>query len=156
LFSFAYVTAVISAAGYNYSHPRLDYNSVDFSIRGTDAQALYAFPCLDVQLKCTSDARITRDFVHFSRLKRKNYNDLRLLGAQSSILVVVVVPTSIDHWLVSSEKCLRLHRSAYWLSLRGLPARDQEEITVRLPRAQPFTVAGLSGIMTKIEQGGEP
>jgi hypothetical protein len=153
-FSFAYAVAVISAAGYNYTHPVFDYNSVDFSIRGTANEVPHAYPCLDVQLKCTSEARLTRDFVHH-RLPRKNYDDLRRIGSQSRILIVVLVPHLTGHWLNSSDRRMRLQRCGYWMSLRNQPAVDQETITVRLPRSQRFTIEGLRSIMTTLEQGGE-
>lgn len=156
LFSFAHALAVISAAGYNYSEPRIDLNSVDFSIRGTADDVAFPYPCLDVQIKCTSHIMLSSDSVHY-RLKRKNYDDLRRAGAQPRILLLVIVPKGDQQWLRTREgSYTRLSHCGYWISLRGMPSVEQAKITLSIPRSQHFTAASLRAIMTRLEQGGEP
>jgi hypothetical protein len=153
LFSFAHALAVVSAAGYNYSEPKIDTNSVDFSIRGTADDVPFPYPCLDVQIKSTSHARISDDSVIY-RLKRKNYDDLRRAGAQPRILLLVVLPKNEHHWLRTREPSYtRINHCGYWFSLRGMAPADQATITLSIPRSQHFTAAGLRAIMVKLEQG---
>lgn len=155
LFSFAYAAAVIGAAGYNLMHPKFDYNSVDFSIRGTDSNVAFPFPCLDVQLKCTSQQRAHGNELRF-RVPIKNYNDLRRRAALSRILLLVVVPPSIDQWLISSPEALVLKKCGYWRSLRSLPdVPNLANVTVPIPLTSRFTVESLTGLIGTLEAGGE-
>jgi hypothetical protein len=56
--------------------------------------------------------------------------------------------------LVSPEQ-LVLRRCAYWCSLAGLPESENEtSVTVRVPRANLFNVAVLTGLMQEINEGG--
>lgn len=155
LFSFAYAAAVIGAAGYNITQPKFGYNSVDFSIRGTDDNVPLPFPCLDVQLKCTSGQHVRGSELRF-RLPMKNYNDLRRRAALSRILVVVTVPADIKKWINCSPTELILRRCGYWRSLRSLPdVPNTANVTVPIPLANRFTVESLTGLIGTLEAGGE-
>ena len=60
-------------------------------------------------------------------------------------------------WLQCSPDQLVLRHCAYWLSLAGAPATDNEwSVTVQVPRANLFTVEGLGGLMHRINEGGVP
>jgi Domain of unknown function (DUF4365) len=73
------------------------------------------------------------------------------------ILVVLCVPRDLAHWLKETAEETAMRRVAYWRSLRGEPAVENDRTgTVHLPRAQRFTVAALKEIMTRIGQGGGP
>jgi hypothetical protein len=84
-------------------------------------------------------------------LKRKNYDDLRLVDPiVPRILVVVLVPMSESEWLRQTEHELSLRRCAYWTSLRGMEATtNRGKITIRLPRANVFSVEGLQELMRR-------
>src|SRR5208282_238561 len=103
------------------------------------------------QLKCTSMNEIDDVNIRFP-LKLKNYDDLRNeLVMIPRLLVVVVVPESVDDWIEHEEEGLTLRRCGYWLSLRGRSETTNETtVTVRLPRTNRLTVDALRDLMLKV------
>jgi hypothetical protein len=85
------------------------------------------------------------------RLKRKNYNELRITDLLvPRLLVVVHVPESEDEWLRHTEDELAMRRCGYWVSLCGRPeTANASTVTVYLPRTNVFDVAGLRLLMGK-------
>ena len=89
-------------------------------------------------------------------LRRKNYVDLQ--GDDfivPRILTVVIVPEKTEDWLSQSDAELILRRCGYWLSLRQAHPLydDRDTVTVRVPRAQRFSVQALSKLMQEIGGG---
>jgi len=156
-FSRAYVQAVAACAGFAWSVPSVDDDSIDMSLHQTGGGGTIRSPRLDLQLKCKASATPTDDTFSQS-LKLKNYDDLREEAVLvPRILVVVLVPDLVADWVAHSEAELSLRRCGYWVSLRGLPASENETgQTVRVPRAQRFNVASLQAIMNRIAQGALP
>jgi hypothetical protein len=156
-FSKAYVRAVVATAGYTVSVPEVDEDSVDFTVHTRGVGGLVRSPTLDVQVKCTEDAR-ERDPIPF-RLWRKNYVDLQGDDfAAPRILVVVFVPSDVDAWLDHSEHRLALSHCGYWVSLRNAPplGDDAQSATVYLPRHQQFCVGQLTSIVVNLSKGAPP
>lgn len=156
-FSIAYARAVAAAAGFKVYREEVDDESVDLSIAQSGGSGTVRSPRCDVQMKCTYQDVLRDDGVHFC-LELKNYNDLRETDLHvPKILVVLLVPESVPGWLVQTEDALSLHRCAYWRSLRGEPeTRNNTAVTVVIPRDSVFGVNALTGIMSRIEQGGQP
>jgi hypothetical protein len=156
-FSYAYINAVASAAGFSFqiaSRP-LDQVGVDVTITGLVSPGSRRRTRLDVQVKCTS-----RDVIDSNNLRYpldiKNYEELRndYPDDDPLILVVVLVPDNVDDWLHQSETELCLQHCAYWVSLRGQPATEnQTTVTVYLPRQNIFTVNTLKNLMQRIATG---
>jgi hypothetical protein len=156
-FSHAYVKAVAAVAGFAWSQPSVDDDSVDLCLSQKGGNGIIRSPRVDLQLKCAARGVPTEDEFGFS-IKLKNYNDLRETNLMiPRVLVVVFVPDQTDDWLVWSEAELVLRRCAYWLNLYGLPASANEKgQTVQMKRQQTFTVEALRGIMNRIGNGGRP
>ena len=156
-FSIAYVRAVASVAGYNTYKPEVDDDSVDFGIAAKGPFTTVHSPRLEMQLKCTSMNEIDDVNIRFP-LKLKNYDDLRNeLVMIPRLLVVVVVPESVDDWIEHEEEGLTLRRCGYWLSLRGRSETTNETtVTVRLPRTNRLTVDALRDLMLKVGSGSPP
>ena len=156
-FSRAYVQAVAACCGFAWSEPSVDDDSVDMSLHQTGGGGTIRSPRLELQLKCKAASTPTNDPFSYS-LKVKNYDDLRDSNVLvPRILVVVLVPDELEEWLSHSEAELAVRRCGYWVSLRGLPPSDnQSSQTVRIPRAQQFTVDELRGMMDRIGQGALP
>ena len=156
-FSRAYVLAVAAVAGYAWYQPSVDDDSVDLGIARRGGAGTVRSPRLELQLKCHAAPTPGEPTFGFP-LKLKNYDDLRDDRVQvSRILVVVLVPDAPEDWLDHSEAQLALRRCGYWISLRGLPATDNENsVTVTIPRAQPFHVDALRSMMERIGEGGLP
>jgi hypothetical protein len=147
-FSHAYVRAVAAVAGFAIARPEVDDDSIDMTLSGRSIDGIPCRPKIDLQLKCTAGDVIRGDQVVYT-LKRKNYDELTLTDLLAPrLLVVVLVPESEEEWLRHSEDELALRRCGYWVSLRGEPeTANQTRVTVYLPRANVFDVAGLRGLM---------
>jgi hypothetical protein len=156
-FSYAYMYAVVSAAGYSCqiaSRP-LDIGGIDMIISGVEREDSLYPPRLEVQVKSTSTSVLSPDSIRYP-LKLKNYNELRKQKTLvPKILVIVLIPDDQSEWLNQSEDELCLRRCGYWLSLRGQPeTTNTESVTVYLPRQQMFTAGAIKNIMQQIENRG--
>jgi hypothetical protein len=148
LFSYAYVRAVASVAGYGVHRPEPDDDSVDLVVSARGPFGSYRSPRLDMQVKCTAQDCVTEQEVRFP-LKRKNYDDLRGQGfLVPRILLVVTVPPAVEDWLSQSEEEMILRHCGYWVSLREAPESDNTlSVTVSIPRRNVFDVKALHGLM---------
>ncbi len=73
------------------------------------------------------------------------------------ILVVVLIPETIEDWLTQSETETCMKECGYWISLRGMPeTQNTTAVTVTIPRTNQFTVIALQSIMEGISQGVQP
>jgi hypothetical protein len=156
-YSRAYLLAVAAVAGFSWSQPSVDDDSVDLTLHQRGGGGSVRSPRLDVQLKCKAAPTPTESEFSLS-IKLKNYDDLRdPTVLVPRILVVVLVPDDLGDWLAHSEAELALRRCAYWVSLRGLPpSTNKTGQTVTLQRQQTFNVQSLRGIMGRIAGGGLP
>jgi hypothetical protein len=99
------------------------------------------------QAKATARHRLRADDFVF-RLSVKNYNDLRRDVRTPRLLIVVLLPTSEEEWLVHSEEELQLRHCGYWFSLAGWPpTTNAATISVNIPRTQVFDTAQLRALM---------
>lgn len=155
-FSHAYVKAVAAVAGFAWYKPSVDDDSIDLGLAQRGGAGTIKSPRLEMQLKCHAMATPAEPDFGFW-LDLKNYDDLRDSTEVKRILVVVLVPDGLADYLAESETELALRRCGYWMSLRGAPATVNETgKTVRISRAQTFTVQALQGIMQRIGQGALP
>ncbi|KYC43545.1 hypothetical protein WA1_10820 [Scytonema hofmannii PCC 7110] len=156
-FSYAYINAVASAAGYSFQiAPRpLDLVGVDITITGLVSPDSRRRTRLDLQVKCTSRDLLGSDSIRYP-LDIKNYDELRNDNPDDDplILVVVLVPDNVDDWLHQSEDKLCLKHCAYWMSLYGQPqSENQTTVTVYLPRQNVFSVDTLKNLMQRTASG---
>jgi hypothetical protein len=153
LFSYAYINLIASLARFEFilSGRRMDNEGVDGTIKGKIEGRLCS---LEVQIKCTSMAKRNKDCVSYP-LRIKNYNELRNEGSDNSfILVVVLVPDTRDKLLCQSEFAMLVNCSAYWMSLRGQPAVENEQnVTVHLSRKNWLHQDSLKSLMQRIASG---
>ena len=155
-FSYAYLYAIASAGGYSFQRTTtpLDQAGIDLILTGFGFPGLSAFPQIYVQLKCTSRQLLEADSLKYP-LKIKNYNELRNPNQYPPIiLAVVVVPDNREDWLQQSEQELSLRRCIYWISIAGAaPTKNQETVTISIPRVNILTVNILDTIMQRISRG---
>jgi hypothetical protein len=151
-FSKAFILAMASLAGCSVAEPKPDDDSIDWTL---SCRLAPRRPKLDLQVKSTNDGTGTEAAIHYP-LKRKNYDELILADLLTPrLLVLVVVPPDPLAWLTASPEALVLRHCAYWVSLRGLPATDNEtSVTVQVPRANLFDVSALIGLMQMLNEGG--
>lgn len=156
-FSRSYVQAIAACAGFAWSLPSVDDDSIDLCLHQTGGRGTMRSPRLDLQLKCRAGA--TPNGAAFSHsLKIKNYDDLRDEAVFiPRVLVVVLVPDKVAEWLRQSEAEMVLRRCGYWASLRGLPPSDNSATqTVQIRRDHAFSVPSLQAIMDRIGNGALP
>lgn len=155
-FSYAYIYAIASTAGYSFqiAAKPLDFDGIDIILAGSGEEGLIRYPRLELQVKCTSLNVISDEIIRYP-LAVKNYNDLRVENIQTPrLLVIVVVPEQLDNWLSQSQQELCLKYCGYWVSLRGKsPTENQTTITVSLPRQNIFNVEALKNLMQRIGAG---
>jgi len=156
-FSYAYISSVASVAGYSFQiAPRpLDLVGVDVTITGLVSPGSRRRRRLDLQLKCTSQNLLDNEGIRYPQ-EIKNYNELRNTNPHDDplLLVVVLVPEKVEHWLQQTETELCLKRCAYWGSLRGqAKSTNQTNVIVYLPRQNVFSVDALKTLMQRIAAG---
>jgi len=152
-FSNAFLHAIATVGECSVSKPSVDEDSVDWTLQ----KRIHRRPRIDLQLKCTAKAEtFTENGISFG-LKKKNYDDLRIVDlVVPRILVVVFVPQDVSDWLTSDPQSLILRRCAYWMSIRGaMPTENETGVTVYLPKGQRFDVAALNNMMQTISAGGQ-
>jgi hypothetical protein len=156
-FSRAYIQAVAARAGFAWSAPSVDDDSVDMVLHQTGGGGTVRSPKVELQVKCKAAQTPTGDRISYS-LKLKNYDDLRYTDLLvPRILVVVLVPDNLCDWLDQNEARMALRRCAYWISIRGEPQLENATgRNINIPRAQRFTVESLQEIMQRIGRGGLP
>lgn len=158
--SLAYVQAVATAAACAIEEARVDYDGVDVTVKQEQpAHAVYEYPRLQIQLKCTSQESLIRPDHLSWQLEESKYNHLRSEKVMNPrILVIMACPADFTTWVGQDHDRLTVSHAAYWTSLRGAKAfpESQKRISVQAPRTQPFDVEQLLGIMTRIGEGGLP
>lgn len=156
-FSYAYLYAVISAAGYSFqkSSRPTDVGGIDIIISGIETEYSLYPPRLEIQVKSTSTDVVSEELIRYP-LKLKNYNELRKSKTLSPrLLIVVLIPENPNSWIQQSEAELCLRHCAYWMLLQGMPETpNTDNITIYIPRQQIFTIDTLKTLMQRIETGG--
>src|SRR5207248_3214264 len=106
LFSDAYVRAVVSAASMHVitEAPTVDRDSIDGWIQYTGLIGDVYSPPIAYQLKSSRAPSHLRDDHIAYPLAIKNYTDLRVENTPvARILIVVIVPQTLDQWIVQDE-----------------------------------------------------
>jgi Domain of unknown function (DUF4365) len=155
-FSYAYIYAVASTAGYSFqiaARP-LDFDGIDIILAGGMGNGIIRYPRLELQVKCTSRDVVGEEEIRYP-IEVKNYNDLKVENILTPrLLVVVVVPNNLDNWLIQSQQELCLKYCGYWVSLRGKPpTQNQTTVTISIPTDNIFNVKALTTLMQRIEAG---
>lgn len=150
-FNRAYVYGVLAAARCTWSVEDVDVDGLDVKVthqyRRDDE---YRHTYLGLQLKHTRQTSALHDSYISQRLLRDHFNKLRETQPDfPRLLVVMVVPPTLDDWLRQSEDCLMVRRCAYYVSLknRRALAAAQQSTTVQLPRKNVFNVEAVCSLM---------
>jgi hypothetical protein len=158
--SYAYLHAVASKAGFSceYTTRHMDAVAIDAIVREEGRflaeDSIQGSFEVHVQLKATYQRlKETEGRWSFS-LPLHQYNRLRESRVQNPrILVVMQLPANPEEWLRHSEEALIAKQCAYWVSLRGAPASNNEkEQTVYLPRSQLLSPDHLTTLMTRFSR----
>ena len=158
--SYAYLHAVAARAGFGCKvGSRIDDGaSVDAFVRVNERMAadsvIWNFD-FEVQLKATKQALIEingRYSYFFQGIKR--YDKLRDPGSPlPKLLIVLLLPDDPAQWLTLDENSLISRRCAYWVSLEGAPASDNDTgKTIAIPRSQLLTVEALRDVALRLSR----
>jgi len=161
--SYAYLHAVAAQAGMSceVSGRHADKMGIDAIIRASEQFAddsLLTDLALDVQLKATTGKQTLKDGkISYFLDGAERYNKLRTeTVTPHRILVVLFLPSNRAEWLKWSKDELAILKCAWWVSLRGAAATDNESgQTVHLPKDQFFNTDGLRGIMSRLSREEE-
>jgi hypothetical protein len=147
----AYASAVAAGAGYlTYNPADFDRDSVDIGFSAGGQMR----PHLHAQLKATVDLR-KADVSYRYKIKKKNYDDLRVATAVPRIIVVLSLPRDQKKWLDISVARLIMRRCAFWATLAGEPdlPDGQQSKTIKISQANRFDVDGLRQLMDMARVG---
>lgn len=151
-FSYAYVAAVASVAGFSICRPMVDNDSIDIQFCSNKANSYCRSPRIEAQLKCTAVAQEKGKAVQYP-LTIKNYNDLRAENVLvPRVLICVVLPSdSPCDWIDQNEEKLSLLRCGYWVSLNGYQStNNSSSVTVEIPKEQIFDTGALTKLMANV------
>jgi hypothetical protein len=153
-FSYAFISAIVAAAGYSMGSPTrlMDNAGIDISVTAPGEIGTMLSPKFDAQVKCTSESRfMKRTQIHYP-LPVHNYTRLiHPYPSSPQLLIVVFIPKSLSSWVESTEEKTILQKSAYWISLRGKDSTDNSDnVTVHIPRQNLLTPQSLQEIMQRI------
>ncbi len=149
-FSLAYIEAVASHAGFHVDEPKVDYDSVDGTLAGDFGRR----PRIEFQAKATARDVVRGQNIHFP-LSVKNYNDLREDVINPRVLIVLIMPDSLDEWLAQTRDELCLRYCAYYLDLKKWEeTSNTSNITVPVPTENVFSSDRLISMMKNTERTG--
>lgn len=154
-FSGAYIRAVCAVTGCGCAKPEPDDDKIDYIISSRVIGAVKTKPKIDIQVKCQMSGIATGGDQIPYPLDLETYNNLRdPLVTNPRYLVVVLVHSDLEEWLVQTEEALTFRHCAYWCSLKGLPeSTNATSQTVYLPRVNLFTPAVLRTMMERASNG---
>lgn len=160
-FQRAYIGAIAAAARCIHSVPSPDVDGIDLTLRQEVHGNDFFESALDLQLKSTSQTdALAADHVKIT-LSQQHYDRLRTPRVTvPRILIVMTIPADLSDWHRQTEEELRLLRCSYWTSLKGRAEIQTATTTVRVPRANVFSVEALCDLMYRVraghELGGDP
>jgi hypothetical protein len=147
--STAYVHAVAAAAGYVISLKNFDRDGIDVTIEAGGGFRSK----IDAQVKATINLGKAGNVWKFP-LKRNNYDHLIIQTQTPRILIVMHLPTEQVEWVKVDLEALVLRNCAYWTCLTGgPPTSNTSTVTVDVPVANKFDVAGLAGLLEMSRTG---
>lgn len=149
-FSRAYAHAVAARAGCLTAVYDQDRDGVDLRIQAGGEMR----PAIELQLKATINLATTDDGYFRFRLKRRNYDLLRMETQTPRLLVVLDLPRDESRWMTITADELVLRRRAYWLNLRGMDeTTNPTSVTVRIPEQNVFNHESLQALMVQSSEG---
>lgn len=153
-----YLHAVVAAAGCTLAEPKPD-RGLDWTLsHESQIHTVDPEPSIKVQLKSTHQVAAPPAGSHFS-LTLKN-DHLRKLNPVNvtihRLLIVMLVPASMDKWISPRADHLALRHLSYWVNLAGHAVTGVTRTNVQVPTANVFDDRALCHIMKTVGAGGTP
>lgn len=154
----AYVHALSSCCGWNFSIESPDYDGIDARITGryTDESGMYMRPEIHVQLKSTTTLVEEGEYLKY-KLRVENYN--LLCGANDVVypryLLVLDIDEDAKNWIIPNENAIVLSKKCYWISLQEYGySSNKSNVTIKIPKNQILDRDTLNNIMKAAAKGG--
>lgn len=153
-FSYAFIGAIVSAAGYSLDPPTrlMDNAGIDIRVTAPGEVGTVSHPTFAAQVKSTSSSIVTKDQQINFPLLVKNYNHLIKTNFYfPHLLIVVLIPKERSGWVESTDEKTILQKAAYWISLKGREqTQNKTNITIHIPRENLLTPSSLQELMQRI------
>lgn len=152
-FSYSYVSAVTTAAGYVCSNPtHLEDNlGIDLTIRKRSRGRKKTRAALDVQVKCSSvnssSVSINDKEIKFD-LDVDNYIELIKPESIPQILVLMLVPEDFEKWLCQLQHRLVMRKCAYYKTFESCKeTKNTSKIRISIPSQNVFSPVALKKLL---------
>lgn len=135
-FSYGYIKIIAAVSGLevNIAGRPSDNAGIDIIIKAPDIIQGVFSPRIDAQVKCTSGDILKDEFIKFT-CKVNNYKRLMGFSSAPQILIVVIVPKTINTWLTITNNDTLVKGCAYWISLTGEEiTKNKKSVTIDIPK----------------------
>lgn len=142
--SIAYVSAVVSRAGYLFwSPPGTEYGTDGMiqKVHFVNGSYCGGGDGVFIQIKASVDCHIIGDNIHYE-MEVSAFNKLaqRLEDDKPILLVLYCMPRDKTQWLENNHDNLFLRHCCYWKHITEQPSSNKRSITIQIPRSQRFDV----------------
>jgi len=160
-FSYAYVYALASQAGFAFREEVKGNDNIGIDISVNDPERFFDIPpCrFSAQVKCVRKTKLTQNENGvFYKLRKKNYDTLiKSQPNNTIILIVLVVPDEPIDWVISTDSDITIKHNCYWFCLQDSPLsklkhQDSKE-QIQLLEGQLLTPESFPFLMQKIAEG---
>lgn len=155
MFSVSYVRAIAAAAGCSVSIPEPDDDKVDVTLASRVRGMVQRSPHINVQVKCEASGSINGTTVPY-QIDAETYDSLiDPTHIIPRILVVVLVPDNMQHWLDHGAHEMSFRHCGYWMCLKNQPPLPpgQDSKVVHIPEANRFDPFQLQAMMHQVADG---
>lgn len=138
---------IASRAGCQVTQPHTDLKSVDVNVSPMSG----TLPAqIDAQIKGVTTLEPDGAYLKY-KLKRRNYDHLRLTGLMvPRILVVADIHTDSENWVVCDSDHVRFSNCVYWMDLHAFPdATQKTNVPILIPRDNRLTSDRLVALMER-------
>lgn len=150
--SVAYVSAVVSRAGYSFWLPPGTEYGTDGMIQKiyyVDGSYCGGGDGVFIQIKASVDYAIIGDNVHyemevgaFNKLARRLEDNVH----EPILLILYCMPRDQAQWLENDHDNLFLRHCCYWKHVTERPSSNKRSFTIQIPRSQRFDIAAVEHI----------
>ena len=160
-FSYAYVYALASQAGFAFKEEPRGNDNIGIDISVNDPERFFDFPScrFAAQVKCVRKTKLAQKKNGiFYELRRKNYDTLiKSCPFNTILLIILVVPDEPSDWVVFNESDIVIKHNCYWFCLQGSPPsthwHEDSKEQIQLFENQLLTPESFPFLMQKIADG---
>lgn len=153
-----YLHAVAAASGCSLSSPYPD-RGIDWQVNHESSQHL-ADPEASIKVSLKSTYQVQAPVAPGTfpfRLKNAHLEKLSYPAPTvNRLLIVMVVPREMRHWILTTGNFMQLRHCAYWANLSGQQPSGSDTTTVHIRTDHVFDDVALCEIMRTVGQGGVP